>query len=454
MSTIAEQWPVQPQTNGTAWYRPQDRPMDGWTSDPLRAHESYFEPGATPDDRRAAHAARTTQGGRRAPATEEDTTVTVLTDEGEVGAPARTTPTMGYPLPPEPPRAEAHYDGWGRYKLPSPTTGRPTGFTRATTVADTLDDTYNLSRWKRRETAKRVLAVADKAAQTLQIEGVEIAGDDYLTRLREAVDADDNRAIDRALDLLDDSMGGRDAAELGTAVHAWLEALDLGMVTFDQIPEQFKPYASAYQEVLHRHGLMALPEYVERIVLNDRGEETIVGTLDRVYLIVATGELLLGDVKTSKTLEYSYLTYAVQLAVYGYATLMLAADGSGWEPMPTLKGLSDEDMANEVRPYGVIIHVPSDQPERASAVTMDLWFGAEAMVTSLETRRKRKRAKNEVPFVHALPSPTEESLRYVAARQALQNISHPDDLNGVWEQYQDVWDDTLTQLGEQVAALF
>ncbi|QDF17576.1 exonuclease [Gordonia phage Yago84] len=381
---------------------------------------------------------------------EEDPPMTVLTDEGDVAVEPRRTPTMGYELPPPTPRAEAAYDGWGRYKLPSPTTGRPTGFTRATTVADTLDDTYNLNRWKRRETAKRIIALADEV-DVAEIAGVDIADNDLLVALRQAVADDDKSKLDAALDAIDNAMGGRDAAELGTAVHAWVEAIDLGLVTLPQVPEMFQPYVVAYLDVLARHGLVAVPDYCERIVLNDRGEETIVGTLDRIYLCVATGELILGDVKTSKTLEYSYLSYAVQLAVYGYATRMLSVDGKTWGPMPPMKGLTDEDMENEVRPYGVIIHVPSDQPERSSAVTMDLWFGAETMVTALETRRRRKQAKSQVPYVHALPAATRESLRYVEARQAMMKLSSSAELEQVWESYQDIWDDDLTALGEQLA---
>lgn len=356
--------------------------------------------------------------------------MTELNIDGEHITPPRTTRTMGYPLPPEPPRVAAVYDGWGRYKLPHPTTGRPTGFTRATTVAGTLDDTYNLSRWSRRETARFLL-------------GAMTADHDHLTSpIIEAFGDDNKGAIDAALDALDDACGGKDAAELGTAVHAWLEAVDMGSIRPVDVPEQFKPYVRSYRGVLARYGLVAEPQYVERIVLNDRGEETIVGTLDRVYRVAATGELILGDVKTSKTLEYGYLGYSVQLALYGFATRMFAADGSGWEPMPTL---NDK--------FALIIHVPSDQPERAEAVTIDLQFGAETAVASMDARRRRKEAKKAVPFVHAIPLPTSESLRHVAARHAIQDISDPAQLSGIWEEFADVWSDELTVLGEQFAAL-
>lgn len=347
-------------------------------------------------------------------------------------APVRMTRTRGYLLPPEPPRATAVYDGYGRYKLPSPSTGRPTGYTRATTVAGTLDDTYNLSRWSRRETVRHVITAAGSNGESRRL------FDTLLT----AMESGAKGAVDNVLDAIDDIGGGKDAAELGTAVHAWLEAVDIGQILPADVPPEFQPYVASYRKVLTRYGLTPVPEYAERVVLNDAGEESIAGTLDRIYRVESTGELVLGDVKTSKTLEYGYLSYAVQLALYGHARWMLKVDGSGWEPMPAIN-----------TDFAVILHVPSDQPERAEAVTMDLAYGLASTAVALDARRRRKEAKKAVPFVHALPLPTPEALRFVEARHAMQDISDPAELAGIWEQYQDVWTDDLTQLGEQLAAL-
>lgn len=378
-----------------------------------------------------------------------------LSETGEVAG--RTTEYSGYPLPPLPPRLEVNYDGYGRYKLPSLTTGRPTGFTRATTVAGTLDDTYNLNQWKRREIVKYVLQFIGALDGLPEDAPMMPSAPERVTivdRLKQALLDEDKRTIDHLLETINNVSGGRDAAELGTAVHAWIEAVDIGQVRPADVPEMFQPYLDAYQEVLRRHGLIAVPEYVERIVLNDRGRETVVGTLDRIYRVASTGVLILGDVKTSKTLEYGYLTYGIQLAVYGYATHMLGLDHKTWEPMPPMLGLSEDEIEEGKPAYGVIVHVPSDQPERSSAVTMDLPFSAGQMVASLDVRWARKAATKAVPFVHALPTPTPEGLRHVEAYQAIQNISDPADLDGVWEQYEDVWTDDLTQLGNRTAALF
>lgn len=393
--------------------------------------------------------------------TEKGTTVTQLAEDGtEVEAP-RFTEWSRYPLPPLPPRAKVSYDGYGRYKLPSPSTGRPTGFSRATTIASTLEETYNLNRWKRRQAVKAIISAIQSQSQGIFLaspdvaigDGFDVAGGErtplsVLGDIVTAVESEDDRKLDAAVDLLDNITGGRDAAELGEAVHAWLEAVDCGTVLPAQVPEQFQPYVTAYRAVLARHGLVAVAEYVERIVLNDQGEETVVGTIDRIYRVITTGALVLGDVKTSKTLEYSWLPYAVQFAVYGYATKMFRSDGDasqdqhGWEPMPEL------DLS-----ACYCLHVPSDQPERAACITFDLFWGGTTMIASLEARRLRKAAAKAVPFVHEIPVPSKEALRYVEARDALLDIPYVGDLPGIYEAYEDVWTDDLTELGMHVAQL-
>ena len=432
MATVAEQYPAVTDSNGTTWYRPERKPGEGfaqwgWTALPEHADASY---GVNASGEHHTHN-HTTDA---APTPTKDTTMTAIADDGTIAG--RTTEHMGYPLPPEPPRYQPKFNGWKQYLLPSPSTGRPTGFSRASTVADTLDDTFGLSRWKRRETAKFIVKLALDAK-------ADPAGDAAL-RMDQLVNCIETASkvgdIDAFLDALDNDSGGADARELGTAVHAWLEALDLGQVTYDQVPAMFLPYVDAYYDILRRYGLVPVAAYVERIVLNDRGQETVVGTLDRIYRVVATGELVLGDVKTSKSLEYSWLPYAVQLAIYGFATYMLSTDGTRWEPMPAIR-----------QDFAILMHVPSDQPERSEAVTMDLWWGGETTVASLEARQRRRDAKKLVPFKHAIPIPTDEALRYAEARMALTKISSPDDLTGVWERYQDVWDDALTEFGNTVA---
>lgn len=373
--------------------------------------------------------------------------MTEITHDGELALRKRETPTMGYPLPTEEVnRFTPKFNHYGQYLLPHPNTGRATSFARATTVASTITDYYALNLWKQRQKVAAVVGFLrgdnPEVSERLQNLGSSRSSvlDTLITVARgEPIDQTYNAIID----LIDSATGGNDAAELGTAVHAWLEAVDIGAIRPRDVPAMFQPHLVAYRDVLARHALVAVPEYVERLVLNDAGEETVVGTLDRIYRVQTTGQLVLGDLKTSKTLDFGWLEYAVQFAVYGYARLMLSLDGTAWEQMPKL----DLDAC-------YCVHVPSNQPERASCVTFDLEFGFDSMVAALDVRERRRHAKHKAPFVHAIPTPSDEALRYVQARHAVQDISEPADLAGLWDEFADVWSDELTQLGYQIAELF
>jgi hypothetical protein len=399
--------------------------------------------------------------GQIMPPTNEGDPVTELTMTGpDTG---RYTEHMRYRLPPELERAEVKFDGYKRYKLPSPSTGKLTAFTRSTTVSSTTADTYNLQLWKQRTKIMAVLiakacselvtafdptdydtpADAIDARKEFHVEmfgrdvwggEVEALADLYI----ELLDAyADGKAQDpnKKIDAIDNYVGGAEAREHGQAVHEWLGAVDSGQVLLWQVPEEYVMHVTAYQDCLKRAGLIAVPIYVERIVINDYGEETVAGTIDRIYYCVETGELYLGDLKTSKTLEWSALEYGIQFAIYGFSRLMLRLDGTGWDDMPEI---------NQEQCF--CVHVPSDQPERSQVVPFYLYPGGEFAVTAIEVRKQRKEADKKI-FGGAYPIPSVESLRYVDARQALQNVRDFADAQRIMAEYEDVWDDDLMAFG-------
>ena len=229
----------------------------------------------------------------------------------------------------------------------------------------------------------------------------------------------------------------------------------MGLVLLRDVPAVVRPHVDAYRRVMAHRGLVPLPEYVERTVLNTRcndlsavrddgvtGGEAVAGKIDRIYRIVTTGELVLGDVKTSKSLKYSWLSFAVQVGgVYGWAQQVLNLDGTGWEPMPELR----EDFA-------VLMHVPSDSPSGAAAITIDLNWGANMFIDSVATRMRRKEAPTAVPR-HAIPAPSEAAIRYATARNELSAITSLDEGQAVYQKFESVWDADLNEHAERVAAL-
>jgi hypothetical protein len=512
---VAEAFPARREPGGVTWYRAAGHDgvsLDmGWTNDLAQAHPDYRAPGApqpldvnpaeinlrwpTNDElaiMNAAVGAKFDQVMAAQPVsasvhTDEPTTtneeipaMTCLDSNFDECTPPRWTEWMRYPLPPETPRYNPTRNGWGWYQLPSPSTGIPTGFPRATTIAETLDDSHGLSKWKRRETAARIFQLSQMPANTVinQFHPQLTAG--YaLNQIDTALTKPKVGALDDVLDVIDNLLGGAHSRELGSCVHAWIEALAMGLVLLRDVPPIVRPHIDAARKVCAHRGIIAVPEYVERIVLNDRGEEeTVAGRIDCIWRIVTTGDLVLGDVKTSKSLKYSWMSFGVQVGgVYGWSARVLSADGKSWERMPKLIGVphptdhkddcpvretvdlfGDDECyqckspADPREPFAILLHVPSDQPEHAAAITINQEWSGGAFVESLTVRRMRKEAKVQVPKL-AVPVPSKEAIRYVEARNALSAIESANDGEAVYQAYEDVWDDDLGEFAEKISEL-
>ena len=349
----------------------------------------------------------------------------------------KSTEYHNYPLPPFPKsRFYPKRDGLGRYKLPSPDPadkGKIQAYTRATTIAKILDDTYNLEVWK-------LGNVLHGIAVKPEIGGDLIAMVERLGGKRP--EKKDLGALAREAGI---AAGDQESSEFGTALHAWLEFIDLGLGTIHDVPEMFQAHVFYYLQRLALAGLTAVPEYVERIVYNAEGN--VVGTLDRIYLD-SDGDLVLGDVKSSKTLEYSYLSIAVQLGIYHSALFILAEDGKSWLPMPKLK-----------KKYAVVLHCPSgptvNDPtipgaETTSAVTFDMAHGRAALTLALMVKGVRADAKKVIPNMHATAIPSVvQSHRHMCIFEMRTSYTL-EILNAVFEKYRDIFDEELNAIGFQM----
>lgn len=458
--SVAQDYPARTDADGRTWYRPvRDKGMDlsqwGWTSNPAMAHPDYAEAATlcalpanvTAHDRAAVlefqqelarrsaepnHVRYPTTGGH--PPQEEP--LTELMSDGTADT-YRRSEVCGFPLPPFPEQINVDTDGWNRYKLPSPTTNKLTAYTRATTVAKVTSDDYNLVQWFIREKVRATLECQSAWEAGIESDQEQARAAAYW-KYMEAVQDGKNRDINKAIDVMHDLCGGAEAREHGGAVHDWIAELDMGKVLKHQVPEQYQVHVTAYQEAMARAGLIAIPWMTERLVLHTATDETIAGRLDGVAFCVETGEWHVIDRKTSKTLDFSALEFGVQVAgVYAGAELLLKEDRSGWDPMPEV----NKDIA-------FIIHVPSDQPERSQVVPIAIGPGQYALGTAVQVRAERRMAK-EVFFGQTYPVPSKAALRYVAARQRLQDVRGLEDAQEIMAEYEDVWDDDLSEFGAQ-----
>lgn len=349
---------------------------------------------------------------------------------GRDGTAIHQSKTAGLPLPPPLPGRSytPAFNGNGQYRLPHPETGKLTSYTRASTVAKTLEDTWMLDAWAKRMMLiglQRSLALqADLEQMLSEFEAEDLTGNPA-RELRKPLNDLAKEAQFRA--------GSKAAAEFGSAVHAWCEWVDHGGWIW-AVPDMFRPWVYAHRRVLAESGLFVDRNWTERIILNTQCG--VAGTLDRLFWN-HRGQLFLGDIKTSRGMDYSWLYFAIQLAIYHGASHVLSLDGTHWEPMPPLNPHS-----------ALVMHLPRDEPETSRLVPICMRFGAEALHTAMTVRRLRSSAEKSAQSVsYTVGSMSAEMARWHAARFAVETSQTEAEMAHVWDRYHDVWTDELTALG-------
>lgn len=242
-------------------------------------------------------------------------------------APSRTPyapPTDAIPAPPEVPGKwqPAYTRDKKSYVVPGLDGIRQTDtLTRATSHAKVLDDTGNLTDWQLRST------VLGLARNPELLDGLALDGAEHISEL----DWSSKRALSSVAWQAARRSGAHDGSEFGTMVHGYLQAVLEGVLTLDEVPSMIRPYLVVLFAAMRRHNLNFVASMVERTVFIPA--TGMVGTFD--FLVIdAEGTLMIGDLKTSSSIDLSWLAIAVQLAQYATASLMLTWNGSGWEPMP------------------------------------------------------------------------------------------------------------------------
>lgn len=262
-------------------------------------------------------------------------------------------------LAPQPQR-----DRFGRYLIKPIGGGKPQAYTRATTVAETLDDRYNLELWKMRQVAVGLGRRPDLIARVA------------------STDSDDKKTINA---LCQDAMSAADsgaAANMGTALHATFERIDKGELTADTAPEMFRERATAYTALIGESGVEMLPEWTERIHV--LAAHKVAGMADNHVMF--EGRRYIADKKTGAGVDYGAGGFAVQLACYARSETIYNPATDTHETMPEI----DLERA-------LIIHVPAVGGP-CSLKWVDIAAGWEALSHAMWARGWRKRDNLIVPF--------------------------------------------------------
>lgn len=266
-------------------------------------------------------------------------------------------PTASIPdAPPVPGKWEPEYTrDMKKYVVPGLDGLRQTEtFTRATSHAKTLDDTTLLTDWQLRGT------VLGLARNPELLDDLNLDGAEHISQLdwgsKYALSGVSRQAMRR--------VGGHDGSDFGSKLHGYLQSVLEGVITFEQVPKMLQPYLLVLFAAVRKHGFSFVRGMVERTVFIPA--TGMVGTFD-FLLVSPDGELIIGDLKTSSSIDYSWLAIAIQLAQYANAQIMLSWDGSHWEQMPAVSKV-----------YAVVAAVPKDEPSPlARLYYVDLTLGSE-----------------------------------------------------------------------------
>ena len=269
--------------------------------------------------------------------------------------------------------AEPKRDRWDRYLLPNPRTGEERAWTRATTLANTVKETYGLDKWGKRMVVLGLVARQD------------------LLDLAFASDPEDKQQLDK---LCDDAMAAAragDRAHKGTALHRFTERLDGGEKV--RAPERWQADLDAYAEIKERYGILTHPRMLERITVVPELE--VAGTIDKVVKHKSQAKIC--DLKTGSTIEFSGMEIAMQLAIYAHGEGLWNMAEERWDDMPAVS-LTE----------GLVIHLPAGGlvdangnptgEHRATLYSVDIATGWEIAKTAYQIRAWRKSEDLLVPY--------------------------------------------------------
>jgi len=275
---------------------------------------------------------------------------------------------------------EAPKDRWGRYLIQQPE-GKSRGYTRVTTVAKTLDDTASLADWKVR----------------MAITGL-VQRPDLLAQASTAID--DRSRMNKIANDCVEAAGAYSRANLGTALHAITEQIDLGLKP--AILPGLQADIDAYVAGIKSHGIKMHNEFIEVLLINDDLEYA--GTADRIVTLM-DGRLVIFDLKTGTDLSYSFGNIAVQLAMYANADWMYNWKTGERTPMPAID-----------KTVGIICHLPAGDATVAFH-EVNLVAGWEAAKQSFTTREWRKRKDLFKPYTANTPTKVVETPKSLTARK-------------------------------------
>lgn len=273
-------------------------------------------------------------------------------------------------------------DRWGRPHIMQPD-GKRIAYTRCSSAAKTIEDTYNLERWDNRNIAFGMSYDASLVARVLAIGGDPASWN-----------KDEKDAVNDIVEAARSVAKAHKAADIGTAVHRLTHRIDRGE---DVHGGPYQADLDAYRAAMTAAGLTCHPEWIECRMVND--ELRMAGTADRIVKVVERHRI--ADVKTGASIDFGGLGWTAQGAAYAGGLLY---------DTELEERLSTPDIDQQI---GYIIHLPAGQG-RCAIYEMDLVAGLAAAKLANEIRATRKASKTWITPLQIAPgavppSPVEQA---------------------------------------------
>ena len=267
-------------------------------------------------------------------------------------------------LAPPPARPEPERGRYGRYRITDPVTGEERSWIRATTWAKTVSDLFALHGWE-----KRMVALGFAQRPDLMLRVAAVADPESSTGKAE---------LDRLIDKAREHAKAGARANLGTALHAFTESIDVGR-PLPEIPPPYDRDIAAYRRAMAP--VEVSRNYIERIcVVRELG---VAGTMDRVVRFKHGRDgrrlPLIGDLKTTADLKYSLNEIAIQLALYAHADTI-------YDPLTR----EHHPMLEVNREQALVVHLPAGEG-RCTLYLVDIAAGWEMAQLCGAVRQWRER---------------------------------------------------------------
>lgn len=311
-------------------------------------------------------------------------------------------------------------DQWGRPLIVDPKTGEMTAYTRASTMANYIDNAFGLNLWQQRLIAQGMGHRPDLAAMAAALPPYDAMSKEQRKELGEIVDA--------ALEVA----GAYTKANHGTAIHAFTDPSHQS----GPVPERMQDDVAAFEAMIDATGIVQLAS--EIFVVNDTYR--VAGTLDAVYGVPALDALVVGDKKTGKAKLHSV---TIQVANYAMSEVYDHKTGERTPLRDYLQAMHGAELPELSTSAGLHLHIPREEGA-AQAHPINLAEGRR-MLEVCATVRDWQQSKAGV---------AEDSAEWLASNRRLPAMRAIDaatdlaSLKAAVSRYRWCWDERLNKYGE------